>query len=202
MPAETGIARSKAGPRICSFGPEMTLLILVDPEQQFVQPGIDDVPINLMRKYNWSGDAVIYNTYRAYLRSTPKLLCRHLQLAAEERFTLGVKLVRRAYMTTEPRHLINDTKEATDNSYDSMATGLLQGRFDGLEGTNSKSFPHLQLFLATHNKHSALKACELQESRANSGQPVRKIQYGQLLGMADEVSCTLLQRKDNEKGQQ
>ncbi|KAF5005379.1 hypothetical protein FDECE_8191 [Fusarium decemcellulare] len=169
--------------------------ILVDAEQQFVQPGIDDVALGLMRKYNRE-HATVYNTYQAYLKSTPLTLLEHLYYAKDQDFTIGVKLVRGAYMATEPRHLINDTKQQTDDSYDSIAHGLLSRKYENLEYGSSSGFPKLKLFLATHNKQSALNAYRVQQERTEAGLPLTQVQYGQLLGMADEVSCTLLQLGD------
>ena len=51
-----------------------------------------------MRKFNRDGIAVIYNTYQAYLKSTPSVLDQHLAEAEKDGFTLGLKLVRGAYI--------------------------------------------------------------------------------------------------------
>lgn len=178
---------------VCQEAFKRKASILVDAEQQFVQPGIDDIALDLMRKYNKADKATVYNTYQAYLKCTPDVLLGHMRHAREENFTLGVKLVRGAYINSEPRHLINDTKQDTDNSYNSIAQSLLERRYKDLAETSSPGFPRVDLFLATHNKESALKAYELQRRRAETGLPLTKIQCGQLLGMADDVSCTLLQ---------
>ncbi|KAF5696153.1 proline oxidase [Fusarium globosum] len=132
---------------VCEKAMERKARILIDAEQQFVQPAIDDIAPVLMRKYNRE-QAVVYNTYQAYLKSTPSTLLDHLHCAKDEGFTIGVKQVRGAYMNPEPRGLIHDTKQQTDESYNSIAEGLLQ--------------------------------------RADAGLPLTKVQYGQLLGMADE----------------
>ncbi|KAH6887413.1 FAD-linked oxidoreductase-like protein, partial [Thelonectria olida] len=174
---------------LCEEAAKRGASILVDAEQQFVQASIDAVALELMEKYNRSGKAVVYNTYQAYLKSTPGTLRQHLKLAKAKNFTIGVKLVRGAYINSEPRPLINDTKQDTDNSYDFISRGLLSFKYGGIEG----ELPKVDLFLATHNKESALKAHNLQKARSDCGLPMTKLQYGQLLGMADEVSCTLLQ---------
>ncbi|KAF5536644.1 proline oxidase [Fusarium mexicanum] len=174
---------------VCQRAMERKAGILVDAEQQFVQPAIDDIALSLMRRYNRQ-QAIVYNTYQAYLKSTPSTLLGHLHCANNEGFTIGVKLVRGAYMNSEPRSLIHDTKQQTDDSYNKMAEGLLQRRYEDL---GPSGFPNVDLFLATHNKQSALLAYHVQQQRAEAGLPLTKVQYGQLLGMADEVSCTLLQ---------
>ncbi|KAI1016701.1 hypothetical protein LB504_007102 [Fusarium proliferatum] len=174
---------------VCQKAMERKARILIDAEQQFVQPAIDNIALVLMRRYNRE-QAIVYNTYQAYLKSTPSTLLDHLHCAKDEGFTIGVKLVRGAYMNSEPRGLIHDTKQQTDDSYNSIAEGLLQRRYEDL---TPSGFPKVDLFLATHNKQSALHAYQVQQQRADAGLPLTKVQYGQLLGMADEVSCTLLQ---------
>ncbi|KAK2605940.1 hypothetical protein QQS21_003666 [Conoideocrella luteorostrata] len=187
---------SQALEDICSEAMQRKARILVDAEQQFVQPGIDIVAMDLMRKYNRGQRAVVYNTYQAYLKTTPHVLQRHILQAQKEDFIIGIKLVRGAYINSEPRHLINDTKKDTDLTYNSIARSLLQQQFP-LQGPESRSapFPRIELFLATHNKSSTLIAWNLQKDLSSMGKPLVKVQFGQLLGMADEISCTLLLEK-------
>ncbi|KAH9241467.1 hypothetical protein K456DRAFT_46498 [Colletotrichum gloeosporioides 23] len=189
---------------VCSRAVERKARIFVDAEQIKVQPGIDAVALDLMRQFNTNGrGAVVYNTYQAYLKDTPDVLAKHMEISNNDNSVLGVKLVRGAYISSEPRQLINDTKEDTDDSYNSVASGLLSQRYRDFGKGGGAKFPELELFLATHNKQSVLAANELQQSRVEMGQPLTKIQYGQFLGMADEVSFGLLQLADitvKEKG--
>lgn len=178
---------------VCDEAISRHVNVFLDAEQHHVQPGIDKIALYLMRRYNRGGVAVVFNTYQGYLKSTPRILLDHLHNAREEQFVIGVKLVRGAYMSTEPRRLIHDTKEETDISYDSIAEGLIQGQYESWTQDESFSSPKLELFLATHNRPSTLKAQKLQNSRMHAKLPLIRIQYGQLLGMADEVSLTLLQ---------
>ncbi|PLB48461.1 FAD-linked oxidoreductase [Aspergillus steynii IBT 23096] len=179
---------------ICNRAVERKARIFIDAEQQSVQDGIDQVALDLMRLFNRDGRATVYNTYQAYLKSTPTTLHAHMDCARKENFTLGVKLVRGAYINSEPRHLINDTKANTDTQYDSIAADLLKREY------GAGPFPSVELFLATHNKESVLKAHGLYQARIQSGEPTVKVQYGQLLGMADEVSCRMLQIKEEGNG--
>ncbi|KAJ0288752.1 hypothetical protein COL940_001741 [Colletotrichum noveboracense] len=146
--------------------------IFVDAEQIKVQPGIDAVALDLMRQFNTNGrGAVVYNTYQAYLKDTPDVLAKHMEISNNDNSVLGVKLVRGAYISSEPRQLINDTKEDTDDSYNSVASGLLSQRYRDFGKGGGAKFPELELFLATHNKQSVLAANELQQSRVEMGQP-------------------------------
>ncbi|KAI1067396.1 hypothetical protein LB506_003917 [Fusarium annulatum] len=156
---------------VCEKAMEQKARILINAEQQFVQPAIDDIALVLMRNYNRE-QAIVYNTYQAYLKSTPSTLLDHLHCSKDEGFTIGVKLVRGAYMSSEPRGFIHDTKQQTDESYNSIAEGLLQRRYEDL---TPSGFPKVDLFLATHNKQSALHAHQVQQQRADAGLPLTKV---------------------------
>ncbi|KAM0745446.1 hypothetical protein ACQRIT_000830 [Beauveria bassiana] len=117
--------------------------ILIDAESQRFQAGIMRIGLDLMRKYNRDGYAVVYNTYQAYLKSTPTSLTCHLASALDDSFTLGLKVVRGAYLATDERSLIHDTKEETDEAYDSIAAGALQQQLLGFGGDeDGRSFPN------------------------------------------------------------
>lgn len=175
--------------------------ILVDAESQRFQQGIARVTLELMRKYNRDGFAMIYNTYQAYLKATPDLLQTHLEAASQEGFTLGLKLVRGAYIASDERSLIHDTKEDTDNAYNNIAQGALRQHIGKFGAPGGPSFPSVNLFLASHNKASLMAAYELSQQRLKAGLPTVPVRYGQLHGMSDEVSFSLLQLKSREKNQ-
>jgi proline dehydrogenase len=162
--------------------------LLFDAEQAAVQPGIDQWTLQYMKKYNTTpGRAVIYGTYQAYLKSTPSTLAAHLGAARDGDFTLGVKLVRGAYLGSDPRGLIRDRKEDTDAAYDSIARSVLTAEWgDVLVG--SGSFPHTSLVLATHNAQSVQLARGIYEASPTK----TDVAFAQLQGMADEVSCALV----------
>jgi hypothetical protein len=172
--------------------------IIVDAESQHWQKGIARTTLELMRKFNRDGNAMIYNTYQAYLKDTSAVLASHMAEAEKERFTLGLKLVRGAYILSDDRSLIHDTKEDTDHAYDSIAQGALCRQI-GVFGTSARPFPSVNLFLASHNRDSVLSAHALHRQRIEAGLPTVPVAYGQLHGMSDEVSFSLLAEK-GEKG--
>lgn len=176
---------------ICEAAKAKETKIWVDAEQQKYQATIDDWTIEMMRLFNTKEVAIIYNTFQTYLKSTPSNIARHLQLAADEGWALGLKLVRGAYIASEPRQLIHDTKEDTDAAFDACTADLLTQKFTGF--TSASPFPNVELFLATHNEASVKKAAQIQRQRVLSAQPLTPLGYGQLQGMADEISCELLQ---------
>ncbi|RBR26008.1 uncharacterized protein FIESC28_01281 [Fusarium coffeatum] len=164
----------------------------IDAEQQIMQPTLDDWTIILMREHNRDGNALVYNTIQAYLKGARKNAQRHIQLAAEGGWTVGIKLVRGAYIENEIRSLIHDTKEDTDKSYNDIADMLISQR----PPTNLK-FPSAALVLATHNAESATKALTTHRKRLEAGLPTTPMKCAQIMGMADELSGKLLQ--DYEK---
>lgn len=179
---------------------ERDIQIIVDAESQHFQKGINRVTLELMRKFNRDGKAVIYNTYQAYLKGTPKVLAHHLSEAQKDGFTLGLKLVRGAYILSDDRSLIHDTKQDTDNAYNGISQGALRqhiGDF-GASGPGSRPFPSVNLFLASHNRESVLAANKLHRERARAGLPTVPVAFGQLHGMSDEVSFSLLQEKTED----
>ncbi|KAJ5238352.1 hypothetical protein N7468_002971 [Penicillium chermesinum] len=174
---------------------ERKVRILVDAESHHFLSGILRVTLDLMREYNRDGYAVVYNTYQAYLKETPATLARHLAAAQQEGFTLGLKLVRGAYIASDERALIHDTKQYTDNAYDTIAQGALKQEI-GDFGTKTP-FPSVNLFLASHNKASLIAAHQLHKQRLDTGLPTVPVGFGQLHGMSDEVSFSLLALKDS-----
>ncbi|KAL4807232.1 FAD-linked oxidoreductase-like protein [Aspergillus unguis] len=179
---------------ICTASKNRGCRILVDAESHHYLAGILRVTLDLMRKFNTDGFARIYNTYQAYLKSTPSTIDRHLQAASDEGFTLGLKLVRGAYIASDERGLIHDTKADTDHAYNSIAQGALRQEL-GSFGSGNKAFPSVNLFLASHNKESVLSAHALHQYRLVHGLPTVPVGFGQLHGMSDEVSFGLLQLK-------
>lgn len=197
---------------VCDLAAERGVRLLFDAEQQAVQAGIDMWTLEYMKKYNSRepGKAVIYGTYQAYLKATPSILASHLAAAKEGNFTLGVKLVRGAYLGSDPRHLIHDTKADTDEAYNSIASSLAQRSYGPIlkptsPNTPLTDFPAVHLVLAGHNHTSVRRILSLRASQAEKNIPQIDLVYAQLQGMADEVSCELVQtgkllKDEMEKG--
>lgn len=109
-------------------------------------------------------------------------------MAQEGNFNLGVKLVRGAYIHSDPRHLIHDTKADTDKAYDDAALMLATQHID------NPTAPKIGLVLASHNKESMNKMRELRREQLRRGLPQADVAYAQLMGMADELSMSLTQK--------
>ena len=186
----------RATTEICELAKAKNVGLLFDAEQHAVQQGIDAWTIDFQRKYNGDapGNAIVYGTYQAYLRSTPATLAEHLVLARNEGFTLGVKLVRGAYFGSDPHSLFWENKEETDRAYDGIAEALIKQQYNDVLRPRSQdmTFPEVNLVLASHNHASVRKAMYLRKQQSDRGGTRIQMVYGQLMGMADEVSCELV----------
>ncbi|KAG2414384.1 hypothetical protein HFD88_003575 [Aspergillus terreus] len=183
--------------QVCDLAISRNVRLLVDAEEQAVQPGIEEWTMKYQKYCNSQtpGRAIFFNTYQAYLCSTPATLAKHLEISRREGYTLGVKLVRGAYLKTEPRHLIWSTKEETDQCYDGVVEALLTRRYNTmLQSSTHTELPPVNVIIATHNRDSVRKAHAIRMEQAVRGEDRGvDLSYAQLQGMADEVSCELLQ---------
>ena len=182
----------------CELAKARGVRLLFDAEQAAVQRGIDAWTLRFQSWYNKTSlaQATVYGTYQAYLRSTPANLARHLVMAQQEGFTLGVKLVRGAYMSSDPRHLFWSSKEETDSAYNGITEALITRRWNTvlkpLAESNLDKVPETVFVLASHNHETVKKATALRMEQIERGEPKIEMAYGQLMGMADEVSCELV----------
>lgn len=149
-----------------------------------------------MRRYNRNGQALISNTIQAYLKDSRDKVAYHLELAQKEGWSLGIKLVRGAYIASEIRDRIHQTKSDTDDCYNSIVRDLLTESFPGFD---KMKYPDVHLFLAGHNTDSIRKASDLISELCLTGKTCDTVRFGQLQGMADDISCELLQRADDAK---
>ncbi|EQL00389.1 proline oxidase PrnD [Ophiocordyceps sinensis CO18] len=174
---------------ICQLAHGRGVRLLFDAEQDMLQDGIDDWTMEFARKYNTVPDsATIYGTYQAYKKCAPVVLSRHLAEAREAGFSLGVKLVRGAYLGSDPRGCFFDTKAETDACYDGIAACVLTRQW-GAALPGQGEFPASHLMLATHNADSVRRARAI----CDAGGAKSDISFAQLQGMADEISCELVE---------
>jgi len=184
--------------QVCDMASSKGVKLLPAAEETTTLPCFMAWTINLQRLYNKGANgAVVYNTYQAYLKQTPRNLATHLADAKQKGYTLGVKLVRGAYLGSEPRDLIWPSIEDTHAAYDSLAEALLKAKYNGLleaaSEADSHSFPQVDVCLATHNAVSVRKAQAIRTQQLQQEEKLCKLAYAQLQGMADEVSCELIQ---------
>jgi hypothetical protein len=210
-------AMEEAMHAVCAAARDREIALLPAAEETWNLAGYHAWTLGLQRIFNSNNVAsspsssaepprkcVVYNTYQAYLLSARTSLAAHLALAEEENFTLGVKLVRGAYLGSEQeRRVIWPSIEATHHSYDEILSALVQRKYNdflqpAVKGENSAStatsatLPPTNVVLATHNAASVALAQRLRREQRARGEELTPLAFAQLQGMADEVSCGLL----------
>lgn len=173
--------------------------LLPGAEEEATNLGLEKWTLALQRKYNTTanGRAVVYITYQCYLRSISTRLAQHLEIASKEGYIAGVKLVRGAYLSSEPKEFTFDTKEGTDAQYDACAEAVLKQAWTSNVTPTSPTtpFPRVNIVLATHNLTSvnAAKSIRAQQLLSTPASQLTRLTYAQLQGMADEISQSLVQ---------
>ena len=187
---------------------ELDVRLMIDAEHSYFQPAIDNIVLNLQREFN-TERAVVFNTYQCYLKEAPYKLAEHISISEREGFAFACKLgklefttlkerkmnivvylVRGAYMELERRHAmengqespIHDSVEETHACFNDAITTVLQREAVsfGKESAN--------LLVATHNQKSIEHTLE---EMTNHGIEKADVYFGQLLGMADNLTFTL-----------
>ena len=170
---------------ICNFAYKKGVKILVDAEESWIQDSIDEIVLRMMIKYN-KQESIVFNTSQMYRHDRLDYLKRLKDIAEKERFFIGIKLVRGAYIEKENKRAIKnnyrspicDSKKLTDLNFNEGASFIL---------SNLNIF---SLFSGTHNEESIYNIIDLMKSNKvnNSNQ---KVWFGQLYGMSDNISFNL-----------
>jgi hypothetical protein len=183
----------------CDAAAAKGVSLLPGAEEEITNPGLEAWTLALQKTYNTParGRAVVYTTYQCYLRSIPTRLASHLEKASKEGYIAGVKLVRGAYLSSEPKELTFDNKEGTDKCYDACAAAVLsQSWTDEVPSPRPGTpFPKVNIVLATHNLPSITLAKTIRSAQlaTTPAQSLPRLTYAQLQGMADEISQELVQ---------
>lgn len=183
----------------CDAAAAKGVSLLPGAEEEATNPGLEKWTLALQKKYNTreNGRAVVYITYQCYLKSIAERLAKHLEIASKEGYIAGVKLVRGAYLSSEPKELTFDSKEGTDAQYDACAEAVVQQQWTSKIATPTPgtAFPPVNIVLATHNLESVEKAKKMRAAQMLSSPPesLPRLTYAQLQGMADEISQALVQ---------
>ncbi|OWB72923.1 hypothetical protein B5S31_g2649 [[Candida] boidinii] len=160
------------------------IVAVVDAERNDLQQGVYKLQRDLFAEFNKEQVSVV-GTVQLYLKESTGVLENEKKLASEGGYKLGWKLVRGAYIHTEPdRGVIFDTKEGTDLNYDKNIKA-------SIDDMNSKSPIVGHLVVASHNGDSQTKVTkmigEIENVKVKSN-----VVLGQLLGMADNVTFDLM----------
>ncbi|CAL8347439.1 unnamed protein product [Lota lota] len=162
--------------------------LMVDAEQTYLQPAISYLTLEMQRVYNRQ-KPLILNTYQCYLKGAYANLSVDVERSRRQGWCFGAKLVRGAYMHQERERAglmgyedpINPDYEATNRMYHRCLDLLLE------EISLSRK---ANVMVASHNedtvRHTLRRMNELGLAPAE-----RKVSFGQLLGMCDQISFPL-----------
>ena len=169
----------------CKTAFEKDVLLLIDAEESWMQDAADAIVTNMMQKYN-KEKAIVFNTLQLYRWDRLDYLKELHKQANTEGFFIGMKLVRGAYLEKENEKAAEKgvkspicvTKEATDINYDATVLYMIE------------NLDRMSIFAGTHNEESSYKLMELMNQRGIAKDD-KRIFFGQLLGMSDNISFNL-----------
>lgn len=170
---------------ICQEASNQQVRLFIDAEESWIQNTIDELCYEMMQRYNQK-TAIIFNTFQMYRVDMLENLHHAIQVAIDQSYFLGVKLVRGAYLEKERLRAHEDEyseplhkeKEATDRDFN---LGI-QACLDHLE--------QIHFCVGTHNEQSCQLLCQWMEEKGIS-QNHPHIYFAQLLGMSDNISYNL-----------
>jgi proline dehydrogenase len=169
----------------CKTAFEKDVMLLIDAEESWMQDAADAIVTDMMRKYNQQ-KAIVFNTLQMYRWDRLAYLKQLHEQAKTEGFHIGMKLVRGAYMEKENARAAEKglkspicvSKEATDINYDAAVLYMVE------------HLEQMAIFAGTHNEESSYKLMQLLDEKGISKDD-KRIFFGQLLGMSDNISFNL-----------
>lgn len=171
--------------RLCKKAFEDGTRIMMDAEESWIQPVMDELMLEMMQRFN-KERAVVYTTFQMYRHDRLEKLTEFINLANTHHFISGVKLVRGAYMEKERKRAaehqyadpIQPNKQATDSDYN-QALQLI-----------AKNIHLCSICAGTHNEESSSFLVKLMaEAGIKPGD--ERVYFSQLLGMSDHISFNL-----------
>jgi len=170
---------------LCKTAFEHDIPIMIDAEDTYIQNFIDKVVMEMMQLYN-KEKCIVFNTYQMYRHDRIAILEADIKKAREEKFFLGAKFVRGAYMERERLRAekmgyedpIQTDKESTDRDYN---LGL-KISMDNLD--------IVSIFNGTHNEYSSKYLADLMIEKGLDPAD-KRIWFSQLYGMSEHISYNL-----------
>lgn len=170
---------------ICEMAHSEGVPVMIDAEESWIQKTIDNLALNMMRFFN-KEKGIVYNTYQLYRHDKLASLIQDHTVAESEKFILGAKIVRGAYMEKERKRAeergypspIQPNKESTDRDYNDALIYC------------ADNISNIAIVAGTHNEESCRLLAELlNEKQIDHRNP--HVYFSQLLGMSDNLSFNL-----------
>ncbi|MGC8865111.1 MAG: proline dehydrogenase family protein [Bacteroidales bacterium] len=170
---------------LCSEAARLDIPLLIDAEDSWYQPFIDEVVEDMMKKFNQQ-KVVVFNTLQMYRHDRLAYLLGLIERARIEGFYAGLKFVRGAYMEKERERAqrlnypspIQPDKAATDRDFNKALEISIE------------NIDKVAIFCGTHNEESSqLLATLIKVKGLDPADP--RIWFSQLYGMGDHISFNL-----------
>ncbi len=170
---------------LCKTAFENDIPIMIDAEDTYIQNFIDQVVIEMMQLYN-KEKCIVFNTYQMYRHDRIAILEADIKKARKEKFFLGAKFVRGAYMERERLRAekigyedpIQPDRESTDKDYN-LALKISMDNLD-----------IVSIFNGTHNEYSSKYLADLMIEQGVDPDD-KRIWFSQLYGMSEHISYNL-----------
>ncbi|XP_054700818.1 proline dehydrogenase 1, mitochondrial [Grus americana] len=167
---------------------EKGVRLMVDAEQSYFQPAISRLTLEMQRRFN-RDRAIIFNTYQCYLKEAYDNVTVDVELSRREGWHFGTKLVRGAYMEQERERAaqigyedpINPTYEKTNEMYHRCLDYILE---------EIKHSRKASVMVASHNEDT-VKFTLRRMMELGIHPSEKKVCFGQLLGMCDQITFPL-----------
>lgn len=171
--------------RICAEATKLSVPIFIDAEESWIQNTIDRIVTDMSKKYN-KETAIVYNTVQMYRHDRLAYVDNAINLARENAYFLGLKIVRGAYMEKERERAlekgypspIQPDKKTCDQDFNAAMKSCID------------NIDIVSFCAGTHNEESAQILCALMEER-NIAKSDNRVYFAQLLGMSDHISFNL-----------
>ena len=145
---------------ICEKAKKNKIPILIDAEESWIQDTIDQLTEAMMKKYN-KYEVIIYNTIQLYRSDRLKYLIDLHKKAKKEKYKLGFKLVRGAYMEKERNRAkinnykspINISKKKSDEDFNKAAKYCIE------------NIDMINICFGTHNEESTKMIIDLMSEK-------------------------------------
>lgn len=167
----------------CAYNHNVKLMI--DAEDYAYQDIVDKEVESLMSEFN-KVQAIVFTTIQMYRKDRPHYLDKLIEKARNNKFYIGIKLVRGAYLEKEnllaKKHSydspICESKEETDIGYNNALLSIIN------------NIDVCELFAGTHNEESCkILAHKIIETGLLKND--KRVYFAQLFGMADNISVIL-----------
>lgn len=159
--------------------------VYIDAEESWIQEAIDRIAEEMMKKYN-RAVAVVLTTLQMYRWDRMDYLKQLIADARKEKYFIGIKLVRGAYLERENlrakelgiKSPMQTSKENTDIDFDKAVTLCLE------------NIDLITLCAGTHNEASTMFLLEkMKELKIEKDHP--HVYFSQLFGMSDHITFNL-----------